>query len=204
MSIQQKSSSNYGLFHINPVNRAVVGEHGFEPRPDLLSSMRKHGFRKVNPIVVVPREGGGFLIIDGHNRFVTAQYLGLPIEYIMYAKEDAVSPLEYSLGQKAWSIRDVVNGYAKAGLPDYAEVVEYSEYSGIPIGIAIALHNGHFASTGISYEVGAVKSGAFRVRDRETPRRVASLFLQVRVAVPKAVCVNLLRALDKCLRAEGV
>lgn len=198
-TIKQLSSKNYNLFHMNSVNRAA--EDG-EPllRADLLKSMKAHGFRKTNPIICVDVEGE-FLIVDGHNRFAVAKSLNLPIEYLVYPKEDYVNPLEFSLGQKAWSGREIVEGYSKSGNENYREIVEFCEEFGVPFKAALSMHRGNLPSSNNFQRM--VREGRYEITDRDFPRKVAYLWRELGKHSVHARTLHMLNSLAKALMAKG-
>lgn len=199
--IKQLSTKSYHLFVFNDFNRVAVDGEDVNPRKDLVASMRKFGFRKTNPIVCVPVQGGRFKIIDGHNRFVAAQSLNLPVEYIAYPKAHEISSLEYSVGQKAWGMSEIARGYAQQGLPDYAEVVDYADQIGINAKDAFSLFRGELATSN-NYN-NAIRDGSYVITDRESPWKLATLYLRIKRVTNDVASATLFRALNRCMYAEG-
>lgn len=198
--LKQLSCTNYNLFHLNAINRADESLEA-KPRPDLLASMKKHGFRKTNPIICI-EQSGGFLVVDGHNRLAAAKALGLPIEYIAYPPEEYVNPLEFSLGQKAWTGRDILEGYAKSGLDAYAEILEFCEWSGISANAAMALHRGNLPSSGNNF-IGMIREGRYEITEREFPKRVATLWGKLKELSLHAQRQLMLHSVARILLAKG-
>lgn len=99
--ITLKKTSDYSLFSMHQINRLIVTDEGFEPRKKLVESMKKHGFRMTQPIRCIEQEDGKMLIFDGHNRFLTAKFLNIPLWYISYPKSEAdyIDPLEDNEGR---------------------------------------------------------------------------------------------------------
>lgn len=197
-----KKTKDYNLFVMNSMNRAVVDDGGYKPRPRLLKSMKKIGF---SPVCAIKcrRVGDKLEIIDGHNRFVAAQFLGLDVYYEEYTEEETgdMNPLQFSVEQKAWNMRDVFQGYAHEGKGDYAEVLDYCNRTGIPVQIACSMFFGQAGSSNNTRDVS--KTGDFKIRDRITPAIVADLITHINKFVPWGSSANLVIALSKCMYAEG-
>lgn len=100
--ISLKQTSDYSQFEMHQMNRLIVSGDGFVPRKDLLESMKKHGFRMMQPIRCVMQKNGKMRIFDGHNRFLTARYLGIPVWFICYPEGQSLTPLQDAEGGKAW------------------------------------------------------------------------------------------------------
>lgn len=202
MTIIQQSTKDYKRFVMNQMNRTISdGEAGFVPRKDLLESMKRDGFWKVAPVICTEVEGGKLNIVEGHNRFVTARYLGLPIEFIAYPDEVKVSPLQYSKHQKTWSQSDIAKGYSQEGNADYAEVMEFHAKTGIPLSCAFSMFHGEVSSSGNASP--KVKAGTFKIKDREKPWVVAAITGRIGEYVKFSVSQNLVHAISKAVFAEG-
>lgn len=199
--IKQLSCKNYSLFIFSEMNRLTIDGETCKPRKDLVDSMTREGFRKTSPIVCVPAPGGKFKIVDGHNRFVAARHLKLPVEYIVYPKGDEISPVAYSQAQKSWTCAQVAHGYAIEGREDYAEIVDFSNATGIHVSYAFPLFLGRFGQNDCDIQ-GRIRDGSYKITDRETPWRLANAYIRITRLAPHAASATLLRALDRALRVE--
>lgn len=191
--IVQKTTTNYNLFYPSESNRARMVNGEFQPRKDLVDSMRKHGFSKMCPITCIDKSGR-YEIIDGHNRFVAAKFLSLPIEYIVYQEGYDLGIEQYNKTQKSWLFDDYVNSYAKKGNENYIEIIRYSKSTGIPMSIAAAFFGGHSGSDNFS---DAIKNGTFIIKDSITPYVIAMVVNAVKSVNQKAVKRNMHCALGK-------
>lgn len=204
MPLQQHSTKNYALFRLNAINRLEMKEKNVKPRKDLIESMKRDGFWKEEPIKGYLNEDGTINVLDGHNRLAAAQALGLPVEYIAYRKNGRgeMSPIKYStVARKSWSVEDVVAGWAKQGLADYIELVEFHERTGISVNQAGSMFWGDLASSGNALK--AIKSGAFKMREREYPEVVADLTETIGRFRDWATIAPLVAALSRSVLTPG-
>jgi hypothetical protein len=195
-----QQTRNLSVFEMDEVNRLTSNADGFVPRKDLLASMKRVGFRETQPISCVKLPNGKLRIFDGHNRFVTARYLGIPVWYLAYPKTYAISPLEYSTGQKQWTLKDKTTALA-CDNEEYAEVVAYSEATGIPQGMAFSLFSGYVGNSSAVYK--DVGTGGFSIADRQRPRLVAAIVCEMAKHCTFAKTVNSVLAVSKATCAPG-
>lgn len=200
MTIALQKTSDYSMFEMHEMNRLVNDSSGFVPRKDLLASMKKEGFRPSAPISCSTDATGKLKIFDGHNRFATARFLGIPVYYMAYPKSLAVSPLDYSIGQKVWHFDDMAKANAQDN-PDYAEVLQFHEMTGIAISPSFAMFNGEIASSRNMAK--NVNSGKFRVKDRKTPWLVASIVERLGKYCSFSLKRNVICAVSKAVHANG-
>ena len=185
---------------MHEVNRLVNDSDGFGPRKDLLVSMKKEGFRPSQPISCSILPGGKLKIFDGHNRFSTARFLGIPVYYMAYPQALSVSPLEFSKGQKQWSFDDKAKAAAQDSA-DYAEVLQFHEMTGIAIAPSFSMFYGEIASSGNVSKF--VNAGTFKIRDRETPWKVSSIVARIGNYCDFSTTRGLVFAISKAVHAEG-
>jgi hypothetical protein len=191
-----KRTADFSIFEFHEQNRLLVKDGAFVPRKDLLLSMKQHGFRPSQPISVYKDKTGKLRIFDGHNRFITAQALGLPVCYQVFPEEFAVTPLEYSRGQKAWSMQDVAEAVATEN-EDYAEVIAYCKHTNVPISSAFSMFAGESASSNNARN--KVTRGDFKIADRKNPARAAQVIQALEGVCEFATTRNLVGAISKCL-----
>lgn len=200
MTIALQKTSDFSIFEMHEMNRLVNQADGFVPRKDLLASMKKEGFRPSQPISCSVVAGGKLKIFDGHNRFATARFLGIPVYYMAYPKALAVSPLDYSKGQKRWSFDDVAKASAHDNA-EYAEVIQFSDITGIATAAAFSMFYGDIASSGNTAKY--VNAGNFQIRDRETPWVVASIVAGFGKHCNFSTTRGLVYAISKAVHAAG-
>lgn len=196
----QRATTDYSKFRLHEHNRVVMAEGGsLQPRADLLKSMREQGFREECPVIGYINEDGTVTIIDGHNRFATAAYLGLPVPYIAYKRngKGEFNPVAFSITQKSWSLNDVVKAYASQGTPEYIELLEYCERTSINIASAASMFMGELASSGNTRK--KVKAGSLKIKDRQFPETVALITNEIGKFVKWNTTRNLVYAISRCL-----
>jgi hypothetical protein len=192
--IIQQSTKDYSLFLPNPFNRARLVDGEFQPRKDLIASMKEHGFLKKCPIICT-QKGSKLEIFDGHNRFATAKYLGIEVHYLVYPDDDRFSVIDENNLKKPWRGEDFIRSYADQGNEDYIELIEFSEKTGIPRFQAAALFNGDTSGNNVNDKI---RNGTFKIKDRVVPYCVADVVLAIRSLKPKVLKNNLVVALAKC------
>lgn len=195
-----KQTSDYSLFEMHGMNRMIVSASGFEPRKDLLASMKKHGFRMSQPIRCEMQASGKMRIFDGHNRFLTARHLGIPVWFLCFPEGGGITPIEEGEGGKPWGLRDIAAAHAHDH-PDYAEVFAYCEVTGIPLRAAFSMFYGQSASSGNADKF--VKSGDFQIKDRNYPWKVAAVVRAAAQYLQVASRIQFVSAVSKCMFAEG-
>lgn len=200
MAIALQKTADYSIFEMHETNRLVNDANGFAPRKDLLATMKAEGFRPSAPISCSIEANGKLKIFDGHNRFATARFLGIPVYYLAYPKQLAVSPLDYSKGQKRWSLDDFAKATAQDN-PHYAEVLQFHEMTGIAIAPSFSMFYGEIASSG---NVGKfVNAGTFNIKDRETPWRAASIVARLGNYCDFSTSRCLVYAINKAVHASN-
>lgn len=201
MTITLQNTTDFARFEMHETNRLVSDALGFVPRKDLLTSMKKEGFRASQPISCSALGGGRLKIFDGHNRFATARFLGIPVYFLVYPPALAVSPLDYSKGQKRWSYGDTAKAVAQDNA-DYAEVLQFSENTGIPVPSAFSMFHGETASSGNVNKF--VCAGTFKIRDRDAPWRVAAITRALGRHCSFSTERSLIYAISKVVHAAGL
>lgn len=196
----QKSTQDYDIFESHEQNRLLGNA---SPRRDLLLSLRQHGFKPAFPILCTKLPNGKLKIHDGHNRFITAVHLGLPIEYKIHDAEDLLSPTEISGTQKSWSIGEYSNAWAHdPNKPDFAEVEAFHRDTGISVNAAYSLFAGEVCGSN-NYGV-RVKNGSYKIKNRDIPYRVARLVGALALHCNFATHIYLVGALSKVIHIEGI
>lgn len=194
-------TANYGLFVMHDQNRAIVGPDGFKPRKDLLESMKKDGFLETGHIVCVLCDDGKLRIIEGHNRFITAKFLGIPVWYSAHLQNDAATPINHSKSIKTWGSKDFAKGYAQ-DTADYAEVMAYHRRTGIPVMACFSLFANQIASS--SGNVNApMKEGRFKIKTRDLPFEIGKIVEAIGKHCDFATNINLVNAISRAMFAEG-
>jgi len=189
MSVKPKleCTNKYDLFQGHITNRCD------KLKPDLVESMRKHGFLPSGAIHVRKIEGGKLEIVRGHHRWQTAKHLGLPVWYIV--DETAVENLEdlETLGQD-WSVTDHARSKSVHN-DDYFTLLEFTKKHGLPIAAAANLLSGVQASAK------KIKSGKFQVAEMDHAKEVVKVTDHLFSAGVKfARSAAFVTALSRCFR----
>ena len=198
-------TDQYSKFKMHDQNRVlrdpVTGET--KVRKDLVDSMKARGFVVQEAITCYANDDGSFTIIDGHNRLIAAQSLGIPVAFIPYKRDGKAewTPNGRNVGSRPWNIRELANGNAHAGNEHYAELIQYCDRTGISITQAASMLYGHSAGTGLAQKV--IKAGTFQIRDRMHADIVADLVNTCGKFVNFATDSRLVAALSACVFAEG-
>lgn len=200
MSLTVQTTKNYAQFEMHETNRVLTDASGFVPRKDLIKSMKKDGFWPAAPILCSTMPKGKLKIFEGHNRFVTAQFLGIPVHYIAYPPHLAKTPKTFSEGIAPWKYADIAKSCAQDN-PDYAEVMQFHESTGISLAASFSLFHGDSAGSGNANSF--VKSGTFKIRDRSAPWLVAAIVASLGKYSSHSTSVYLVGAISKAIRAEG-
>ena len=128
----------------------------------LMASMKTYGFMPSHPIAAF-RDNDKFRIIDGHHRHAAAKSLGIPIRFVLLAKEYETAVGDTNIG-KPWTCIEWARKYTLEGRPHYLTLNKYV-VRGIPVLQAAALLYGISAGSGNVNRL--LVSGEFVVRDTQ-------------------------------------
>lgn len=167
--------TDYDRFDMHEFNRNTH-EH-----KELYASMRKHGFHWQNAIACVKNGGGRLKIIQGHNRFVVAKALGLPVFFTVEEAEKAPDVHELEPGNKQWTLCNYVEAFSRAGYEDYQFVKRWADESGINLAACLAMFNGQVAS-GAGNQSYAIQHGKYHIRNTVFPERVRIIIETMKAA----------------------
>lgn len=191
-------TTEYGMLRLHPRNRLVrdIEKDGFQPRKDLMESMREKGFMVERPILVyLNPETELMTIVDGHNRLVAAMSLGIPVYYqvgtgIIKDPTDIPEP-------KAWKILDRVRAEAVNGNPHYAELLEFHRNEHIPLQQAAQAMRG-----GVDGAVKLLVGGNFTITDRFMPQNLVAVLGHFPANAKWARSASSVKAVIACLRVK--
>jgi hypothetical protein len=197
-------TNQYSKFKFDDQNRvlrdATTGK--IKVRKELVQSMVEDGYRIEEPIKAYINDDGTMTIIDGHNRLVAAQSLGLPVAYIGFVRpSDPWRPIDSAGTIKPWDLRQFVVAYAQEGREDYAELLHYSDKTGIGLKQVCSMHYGESAGSGNAMKY--AKAGTFKIKDRIHADIVADLVATSKMFIDWAASSLFVSALSACLFAEG-
>lgn len=183
--------TDYDMFDMHEFNRDT------HESKELYASMRKHGFHWQNAIACIINADHRLKIIQGHNRFVVAKALGLPIYFTVEKAECAPDVHELEPGNKHWSVRNYVEAFSRAGRSDYQFVKQYAEETGIPLGQLLAMFTGQAANSA-SNQNKKIRHGRYQIKTTELAYRVAHIVAEMQKAgikwanksgMVRAICV---------------
>jgi hypothetical protein len=162
----------YGRFqrHTSENRPLDLKKHG-----KLFESMKRYGFLRCFPIVVVRRADGKLVVKDGQHRLAIAETLGLPIYYVIEEADFDVAFVCRT--QKNWQAKDYALRWAAMGNTEYQQALDFAEHYGIPVGLTFSLLAGTVSFTNCNEQF---YSGTWRIRDLSYGVRVASLYQALR------------------------
>lgn len=119
-------------------NRKIQRQHVNE----IKESIQAHGYLSHAPIVL--NEEGE--IIDGQHRYIACCELGITPPTVTVTSNDTKLMVDLNRSQKAWSIDDFINFYAKAGKWSYKVLQEFCKYAKLATTPALIILLGSFRS----------------------------------------------------------
>lgn len=194
MAARILETNNYGKFVLSNINRNIHKTWHLE------ASMKKYGFRDACPIEVTRLANGLLEIQDGHHRYYVARKLRIPVKYVEV--KEVMTMTERAKTTTAWSLRDYLDSYVRAGLPAYVEVKKYHDRTGIGLSACISMLAGDSAGSGNWNS--QFKDGTFRLADSIHADIVGEISLHCKkCGVPFFKNQIFINALSKIVWAEG-
>lgn len=148
-------------FAVLPIAALDVIEHQRKPSEPhvkrVVDSMQRVGF--VAPVVAVPRDGDGYVIIDGQHRYLAAKELGLKQVPVVIVPPDLARRMLSLNVEKEPNIRE----RSAVALSLYRELVEHEPaMAEDDTEVADAVHNVHYVTLGLAYaENGRLAGSSF-------------------------------------------
>ena len=164
-------------------------------RPKLARSLKARGWCPSMPMSV-KKNGVGYIILDGQNRFEQAKRLGIPVRYVVLSGKDAFEPSEMNEDHRRWKPADFVASHILRGNADYAQLRNFKETTGMEYRICASILSGQQAASGNVMDT--LRSGGFKVRTLEFARKVAAMADACAQFAPWAKKANFVDALSKC------
>jgi hypothetical protein len=175
--VSLQTTKDYGQFVMHSHNRVLKDSITGKPivRSDLVKSMKSEGYRPEEPITAYSNDDGTYTIIDGHNRLIAAQFLGLSVWFAAYQKNGKTewTPMKSSANRRQWTGTDICRAYAHDGNPHYAELLDYMSRTGIKLMEASSILYGQSANSGNASRF--VREGSFVVKNRMNGELVADI-----------------------------
>ena len=163
-------TKDYDLFQRSEHNRDTT----MAGRKKLVASMEKYGFIPSFPVVVRRDADGKLVVVDGQHRLLIARHLGLPVYFVEESAEFVTA--EVNDAMRTWGLSDYVQTWARNGNKDYVEAQEFARRHGIAIGKACSILGGTVSTGNVDSQI---RSGTFKVKDREWAEAVATLYTAV-------------------------
>jgi hypothetical protein len=194
------TTTNYDIFELHSLNRRV------QPRSknfkDLVESIKRDGFRRGYPIEVYKNGGSRMKVISGHNRLMAAKEAGVPVKYVFAEKE--YSPAQGEVGPGKWKLSEYFECYCQQGVPEYLEIEQYMEKTGISLNNAASMFHGNSAGSGNHASDGTFKNGTFEIKDRNHAHLVGSIVVYLRtIGIDFAAHNNLVKAISHAVQVPG-
>jgi hypothetical protein len=152
--IKIMESRDYGMFELLPFNRDVKNTKKLE------LSMAKYGWMDAHPMNVEQIGARKFMIKEGHNRYIAAMKLGIPLKFVI--SNDGASVYEIEAPTKKWSMEDYLVSHCRTERAEYWKVKEYCDETGIGLQAAISMLGGNSAGSGNFIE--EFKDGTYVVK----------------------------------------
>jgi hypothetical protein len=162
------SSRDYSVFKILKGNRKIVDLHVME----LADSMKKEGYWRTFPIVVVYFKGIGY-IKAGQHRYRAAAQARVEYCYIVdntkYASLDEIidSIRKENLLTKKWRPEDVLQSFVDRGFKEYIALQKYMNKNLFEIGHALRIMQAYDPASGefVGYKTSVAAPGYYQSRE---------------------------------------
>ena len=189
-------TDRYDLFEMHDLNRNL------HEKPELLASMKAHGFMPSCPIHCQRNGEGKLKVIRGHHRLDYAKRLSLRVYYIVDETDCDIFELE-GVRRTSWSGEDWANARSKAGDVNCRKLLAFQRAHGLPLNAAASLVGGESAPS--NNKVKLIKTGAFRVGDMTHANEVVSITDMCRdIGIPFATTAGFVGALSMVLRIPEI
>lgn len=170
-----QATKNYRMFHQSGDNRPL----DIKKHKKLIDSMKLYGFLRCFPIVVSRDKDGKLIVKDGQHRLAVAEMLGLTVYWVEEEVDFDVAVINCT--PKTWQLKDYALKFARNGLKQYQEGIDFSDEHHLPIGTAFALLSG---TTSFGNCESQFIGGTFKVKDRKWADSVAGLYSAVTGLAP--------------------
>ncbi len=188
-----KVTKDYDLFETHEFNRPL------HRNPQLLESMKKHGFMPSSPIQCVRSGNGKLKVIRGHHRLDIAKRLGLKVWYVVDDTNTDIFDLEG--GYQQWNALDFCVARAKAGDAACEEILRFKEIHKLTIGSVTSLLGGE--SAGSFNKMAAMKKGKFKIKDTKHAYDVVEITdLCLKLGIPFATSAAFVAAVSLACRVH--
>ncbi len=159
--IKIENTINYGKFKTIRGNRDINEKY----LSKLSKAIQENNLLPQNPIIVNDR----MQVLDGQHRLRVAELLALPIYYTVVTTGSLREVQMLNTNVRSWTTMNFLNSYIAVGKPDYIELKEFSDKSGLSVPNAMALLSGGISYSGFSDKtrLGSFRGGDFKITSRE-------------------------------------
>ena len=138
MNIEIRETKNYSQFKRLEGNRDVTHVD------KIVKSIQTVGYI-LNPIIVNEK----MEVIDGQNRLMALQRLGLPVHYYIVKGATRETAIALNLGRSNWKPMDYVKSYAEGGNTSYIYLLKLlSEHKGYTLQAMFGISKGYIMTSG--------------------------------------------------------
>lgn len=109
----------------------------------LKEALKKKNLLSVFPLVV-RKDGGKLVILDGQHRYTAARELGLRVYYTTTTKMSIEDVANVNMQQSKWKARDYVESYATQGKEAYVTLLEFHNRTRLSMTVCAGLLSGDF------------------------------------------------------------
>lgn len=192
---EYNKTNDYSKFELLQFNRDV------KKTAKLEQSMIKHGYINSYPLHVKQGRNGKLIIKGGHHRFIVAQKLGLSVSYVV--SNDVASVHEFEDSTIRWSINDYLMSYVRLEFPDYIDVLDYHQRTGISLSLCAALLAGHTANAAAPI-LNKFKKGTYKINRTCNYAALVEEFVNIfkSLSIEVATDAKLINALSRIILAE--
>jgi hypothetical protein len=187
-------SSDYERFIPHGLQRIIHSGHVKK----IMGSMKQFGFMPSHPIAVF-RDDDKFRIIDGHHRHAAAKSLGIPVRFVLLAKEYADAVGDANTG-KAWTTIEWARKHTLEGRKHFLTLNKYV-VAGIPLLQAAAMLSG-MTGTSSGNVSRSIITGEFVVKDTEQIDCLLEFIREFKGICPAVATRNFVGAFSLCYRTD--
>lgn len=126
-----QKTKNYDIFKFRTDNRAVIDKNHVNR---IIQSIKTKNLLEFRPIVV----NGDMEVIDGQNRLLAAQQLGVDIYYQIQHEAKPQDIILMNIA-KSWTNADYLNFYDKNGYIEYQKFSEFLKKNNLSLKIAMLI-----------------------------------------------------------------
>ena len=171
-----EQTKNYDKFNFLPFNR------DYKPRTNLQESLIKYGWLDTVKCAMLDFYGKKKLyILDGQNRFATAMFMEMPIQYTVIDNKhikttvDLVNILAmYNATGKPWKVEDFINAYCHLGYLDYQHLQRVRNKSNLSYFTLAGIYTGQIGNA----DTKVIKNGNFKITRKENGNKIIAYLKQ--------------------------